>query len=308
MEDTLYEIRGEAVIVKGKEAKFFTGSDYPVVLLKDDDGRLLIIDNISDLKRIYYKEKYGIEGRRLVENYTKTIAGWFMEKNKDNYYKDTIGFQSLYFGGQLKGIEFEGVEKSNENRYVRFMPDKWDDGEGFYYDIERDFITYYGDKSYNLELRSKNADFMRALNIVHLFCKPRMVYGYTKEERNLPPVPQEVIDGIVKVIPEWKGLKNKKIVSKMQSLKWVGKVKSSDDIYALAYAVRKYVAGLIITGKTAVEGDFLEVWKAYEDERVKELGREDLRIVFDLKEIQRFMMQSSEKKEKKAVKEISIGL
>lgn len=308
-----YEFIGKPVIIRGYEAKFYTGSDYPVVLLRArlkgevDFNRLLIVNNLSDLRATYPEEKYGDVARDLAEEYKKAIVGWFKEKNKGEKFIDGIGFQSLYFGGLYKGKRFLGVALKED--YVVFRFDLWGDEEGFLEDtgIMRTswWSVWYSGKEFNEE----KADFMRALHTISLFREAREVYGYTEKEKPLPPVPQEVIDCIVKVIPEWRGLKNDEIVEKFTNDEWISKVRISDDIYALAYAVRKYVAGLIITGKTAVEGDFLEVWKAYEDEMVKELGREDLRIAFNLEEIKRFMTNSrAGNVEKKGVKEMSIGL
>ncbi len=298
------EISG-SFIVAYDDAVFFTNSDYPAVILKvKGDNRFLIVDRISDLKKVYPQEKYGDSALELANRYAKAIARWFIdETNISRRFIDSIGFQSLYFGGLYKEKKFLRVEPAID-KYSAFV--FYNDGEEEYF-LENIYVgadMKYEGKKFGKE----QVDFMMALHTIQLFEEPRHVYGYTEYERDLPPVPQEVIDGIVKVIPEWKGLKNEEILEKFRNDKWIPKVKSSDDIYALAYAVRKYVAGLIITGKTAVKGDFLEVWKAYEDEMVKELGREDLRVAFNLREIVNFMTQSGGKKERSEVKEISIGL
>ena len=280
MEDTLIRIEkiGEvkkvayildAQVIYGEGAKFFHGSDFPVFVAEgmfegERDRNYLVLDNPASVKE-FTKEGAWVE--KVYDAYVKSIAQWFREKEQREGFVDDIGFRSVYFGGLFRDMEVVRAEHVFKSEGYRSTIDFG----GVIFAVGSDGVECVVPRG--SMLTREHVDFMKALNTIRLFGYEGVLI------KNVPPLPSKVVEKIKDALSLPDNMPDEKVISTVKGGAWVEWIDSSDDVYALATALRERVAEVVVQNYKIDNDGFREVWERYEDMMVKELNNEGLRFL-----------------------------
>ncbi len=299
----------DITIAEGKLAKFFTGDEYPVLVVHEGGDRYVVLDTpakVRDYEKNINHEAWEYAdrdeevpdylARDWYREYVDAVADWFRMKTGIGFELiDSIGFQSLYFNDMFKGQKFKEkpMVRVDEKGHIRLLTIKIDDGllfkAHFGGEMPRVEQEIWGAR----ERKKEHRDFMMALNTIRAFIDE----GRFPPDINAPPLSKDTVRKLSKAMGLGNKVDEKKLRRYLENGEWLKHIETTDEIYAVANILKKRVAEVILNSYAVKEDGFLDVWRSFEVMITRETGAKKI-----LEDIERSMERRAEHKE------ISIGV